>query len=85
MTTDKSDTARVLRCPECGRVASVPEWCARPICVHAWSDCAPEIWDGDDCGVEPGRKIEESPNEDYRTPGPDTWAEMVPLSREDRP
>lgn len=66
--------SRVMRCPECGRVASVPEWCKRPICVHAWNGYAPEIWDGD----EHGDRIEDSPNVDYRTPGPSTWAEMVP-------
>jgi hypothetical protein len=57
----------------------VPEWCARPICVHAWDGNAPEIWDGDDDDGQ-GRPIEHAPNEDYRTPGPDTWTAMVPAS-----
>lgn len=70
---------RVVRCPECGRVASVPEWCSRPICVHAWDGNTPEVWDGDDSNGE-GRPIEQSPNEKYRTPGPDTWTEMVPVA-----
>lgn len=69
---------RVLRwCPECGRVASVPEWCKRPICVHAWDGCAPEIWDGDDTDGE-GHPVEQSPTEAWRTPGPRTWTAMVP-------
>jgi hypothetical protein len=67
---------RTLRCPECSRVASVPDWCNRPICVHDWDGYAPEIWDGK---PDDGRPIEESPNEKYRTPGPDTWADMVPV------
>lgn len=75
---------RHLRCPECGRVASVPEWCARPICVHAWDNNTPEVWDGDDRDGE-GRPIEWSPNEKFRTPGPDTWAEMVPVEVSDAP
>jgi hypothetical protein len=68
----------VLFCPECGRVASVPEWCSRPICVHAWDGNAPEIWDGDDTDGN-GRAIEQAPHEPGRTPGPDTWTAMVPL------
>lgn len=57
-------------------MASVPEWCARPICVHKWDGYVPEIWDGDDTnGV--GRKIEQSPDESYRIPGPNTWAQMM--------
>lgn len=68
---------RTLRCPRCGRVASVAPWCARPICVHAWENVAPEIWDGDDSDGN-GSKIEDSPNEAYRTPG-DTWEEMLPV------
>lgn len=71
-------SARIMRCPECGRVSSVAEWVARPICVHAWEGGGtPEIWDGNDANGE-GRPIEWSPNEKYRTPGPDTWSEMVP-------
>jgi hypothetical protein len=69
---------RHMVCPECGRIASVAEWCARPICVHAWDSYAPEIWDGDDSGSD-GRPIEWSPNEEWRTPGPDTWAAMIDL------
>lgn len=67
---------KVYRCPECGRVASVAPWVARPICVHSWSDGTPEVWDGDDDNGE-GRAIEQAPNEKFRTPGPDTWTEMV--------
>jgi hypothetical protein len=37
---------RTLICPECGRVSSVAEWVERPICVHAWDNGTPEIWDG---------------------------------------
>lgn len=66
---------RTFRCPLCGRISSVAEGIARPICVHAWDGGTPEIWDGDDTDGE-GRTIEESPNKDYRTPGPNTWAEM---------
>lgn len=69
---------RHLRCPECGRIASVPEWCSRPICVHAWAGCAPEIWDGDDRDGE-GHPIEWSPNEAFRSSGPETWTAMVPV------
>lgn len=69
---------RVYECPECGRVASVPEWVARPVCVHAWCSSTPEVWDGDDADGE-GRLIELSPHEPFRTPGPNTWTEMVPL------
>jgi hypothetical protein len=61
-------------CPECGRVASVPAWVERPICVHAWDGASPEIWDGG--GDE---RPEDAVNEKYRTPGPDTWADMVPV------
>lgn len=70
---------KTLKCPECDRVASVPEWCSRPICVHAWDGLSPEIWDGDDRDGE-GHPIEWAPNEKYRVPGPDTWAEMVPFT-----
>jgi hypothetical protein len=73
----QQEPRRILRCPECGRVASVPDYCARPICVHADEPYAPEVWDGDD---ENGRPIEQSPNEEWRTPGPSTWAEMVPVT-----
>lgn len=72
---------RTLRCPDCGRVASVPEWCQRPVCVHAWDGMAPEIWDGNDTNGE-GRRLEDSPNPGFREPGPTTWSEMVPLSPE---
>lgn len=68
---------RTLICLTCQRVASVPEWCARPICVHAWDGNAPEVWDGDDPGE--GRPIEQAPNEKWRRPGPDTWTAMVEL------
>lgn len=68
----------VMRCPECGRVASVPEWCKRPICVHAWDGCGPEIWDGDDSGAD-GGPVETSPNKEWRSPGPATWTAMEPL------
>jgi hypothetical protein len=71
-------TGRIMGCPECGRVASVPDWCARPICVHAWVDSAPEVWDGDDTNGE-GRPIERAPHEPYRTPGPNTWTAMQPV------
>jgi hypothetical protein len=75
---------RIVYCPECRRVASVPEWCSRPICVHAWDGCTPEVWDGDDCGPDEGpRRIEDSPNEAWRTPGPKTWAEMVAFALDD--
>lgn len=67
-------------CLTCSRVASVSESCARPICVHAWDGNSPEIWDGDDCGADGDRKIEESPNESWRVPGPDTWAQMIEWS-----
>lgn len=78
----ENDAFRVLCCPECGRVASVPERCKRPICVHSWDGYTPEIWDAD----AEGDRIEDSPNERYRTPGPDTWTEMVPYpSRSGRP
>lgn len=69
---------RTLECPECQRVASVAPWVARPICVHAWGSKAPEVWDGDDVDGS-GRRIEESPERRWRSPGPATWAEMVPL------
>jgi hypothetical protein len=66
---------RTMRCPTCKRVASVPDWCSRPICLHSWAGSnTPEIWDGDDVDGE-GRSIEESPNEEYRTPGKH-WSEM---------
>lgn len=68
---------RVVRCPSCGRVASVPEWCARPICVHAWDGYAPEVWDGDD---HDGRRVEDSPYEPFRTAGPNTWMTMLPVA-----
>lgn len=61
------------RCPECGRVSSVAEYVSRPICVHSWDSGTPEIWDGDD--VE-GTPIEQSPNPEWRTPGPKTWTAM---------
>lgn len=67
-----------MRCPECGIIASIAPWCARPVCVHSWDGNEPEIWDGDDVGWD-ARRIEDSPNPTYRTPGPETWAEMVPL------
>lgn len=72
------DEFRHMRCPECGRVASVASWCRRPICVHAWEGSAPtpEVWDGDDVDGD-GRAIERSPNEKMRAPGAGTWAEMV--------
>lgn len=66
-----------MRCPSCGRVSSVAPWYTRPICVHAWDSGTPEIWDGDDTDGD-GRAIEQSPNEDWRTPGPRTWTEMEP-------
>jgi hypothetical protein len=68
-------TETIWQCPECKRVASVPEWCARPICVHAWDGNTPEVWNGDDTDGE-GRPIEWSPNERYRDPGPETWSGM---------
>lgn len=61
-----------FRCPECQRVSSVANWVVRPICVHSWDSCSPEIWDG----ADPGNLIEHSPNEKFRTPGPDTWSDM---------
>jgi hypothetical protein len=69
---------KVVMCPECGRVASTPEWCIRPICVHGWEGCVPEVWDGDDTNGS-GRPIEHSPNEAFRMPGPNTWTAMVPF------
>lgn len=69
-----AENGRILRCPSCGRVTSVPDWCKRPICVHAWDGYTPEVWDGD----EEGGRIEDVPNEDFRAPGPRTWTEMVP-------
>ena len=74
--------ARVFVCQECNRIASVPDWCSRPICVHAWENCTPEIWDGDDVDGE-GRLIEESPEPRFRTPGPHSWTEMANVSRAD--
>jgi hypothetical protein len=68
---------RHMRCPDCGRVASVPDWCSRPICVHTWTGCAPEIWDADDTGAN-GGPIELAPNEEYRSPGK-WWAHMEPF------
>jgi len=70
----EDDAGRVVRCPECGRVSSVASWIKRPICVHGWENGTPEIWDGD----QEGHKIEDSPNPVWRTPGPETWTEMVP-------
>lgn len=67
-----------MMCPRCGRVASVPGWCSRPICVHAWNGSSPEVWDGDDVDGE-GRRVEDSPEESFRSPGPTTWSEMVPV------
>jgi len=67
-----------MRCPVCGAIATVAEYIKRPICVHV-VDLGPEIWDADDTDGE-GRRIEESPNEVYRTPGPASWGLMVPLS-----
>lgn len=72
------EAERQMECPECGRVSSVAPWLTRPICVHSWASGVPEIWDGDDVNGE-GRPIECSPNENYRVPGPDTWAVMVPV------
>jgi hypothetical protein len=73
------DGGRRMECPECGRVATVPPWCKRPICVHDWTGNAPEIWDGDDVDGRGGYyPIEASQNADWRTPGPNTWALMVP-------
>lgn len=68
---------RTMQCPECHRVSSVAPWCGRPICVHSWEGNAghPEIWDGDNADGE-GRRIEDSPHEPFRTPGPKTWTEM---------
>jgi hypothetical protein len=71
----RSKPIRHMRCPECGRVSSVPEWVARPICVHAWLDCGPEIWNGDDSDGD-GHSIEVSASEKWREPGPGTWTEM---------
>lgn len=73
---------RTLECPECHRVASVADHCKRPICVHNGASNGPEIWDGDDVDGE-GRRIEDSPEPRWRTPGPTTWAEMVPVSSSD--
>lgn len=72
---------RVFMCPLCGRVSSVAEYCTRPICVHSWEGNAgcPEVWDGDNVDGE-GRGIEQSPQESFRSPGPHTWAEMVPAA-----
>jgi hypothetical protein len=69
---------RTLRCPECQRVASVPDWCERPICMHAWDGMTPEVWDGNNTGFDAGT-IEKSRLESMRTPGPRTWSEMVEL------
>lgn len=65
---------RVMRCPECGRIASVAEWIGRPLCVHSWESGTPEIWDGDD------PPIENAVNEAWRSPGPNTWTEMEPYN-----
>lgn len=73
---------RIMRCPECGRVSSVAPWIARPICVHSWDAGIPEIWDGDE--TSSGGPIEFSRNEEWRTPGPKTWTEMVPVVIEGR-
>lgn len=69
---------RVMMCMECMRVASVPDWLERPICMHAWDGNTPEVWDGNDADGE-GRHIEQSPNEKMREPGPRTWSEMIVL------
>jgi len=68
-----------MRCPECGRIASVHDDCERPICIHAWDNWVPEIWDANNCGGDGWESIEESPNPLYRVPGPLTWTAMVPL------
>ena len=78
-TPDATERHRTMKCPECGRIASVPDRCNRPICVHVWEGYVPEIWDGDDLSGD-GRTIEESPNPDYRKPGPDTWTAMVEVT-----
>ena len=84
MSSDQSmpNPARGFICPQCGRIASVVEDCKRPICLHAWEGNVPEVWDGDNTNGL-GRKIEESPNEKMRGPGPTTWAQMLswPSSR----
>lgn len=67
---------RIVKCPSCGRVTSVPDWVIRPICVHAWNGNAPEVWDG------ASGYIEQSPNESFRTPGPNTWMEMQEVTDE---
>lgn len=69
-----------MRCPECGRVASVAPWVKRPICLHTFAANVPEVWDGDDHDGE-GHPIEWAPNPVYRKPGPRTWTEMVPYDR----
>ena len=74
---------RVMICPDCGRVASVAPWCARPICVHSWDGCTPEIWDGNE-STSDGLPIERAPNEEMRTPGPSTWTTMLPAVVEGR-
>lgn len=84
MSETAKEAMRHMRCPECGRVASVAEWCSRPICVHAWVSNVPEVWDGDNVEGE-GGPIEQSPSEAYRSPGPRTWMAMVVVVVEDAP
>lgn len=76
MGTGLVDPSLTFICPKCGRMTSVPEWCTRPICVHAWDGNTPEIWDGDNTDGE-GRTIEESLDKTFRVPGTDTWAQMI--------
>lgn len=52
------------------------DWVSRPICLHSWDNGSPEIWDGDDCGMNGGDRIEDSPNEEYRIEGK-WWNEMT--------
>lgn len=65
-------------CPECGYVSTVGRFIRRPICLHVLSiEGTPEIWDADDSGGH-GRRIEDSPQAEYRSPGP-RWQFMVAL------
>lgn len=73
---DLQESERIMRCPECRRVASIAPWVTRPICVHAWADTVPEVWDGDDAY---NGSIESAANLDWRTPGPETWTAMEPF------
>jgi hypothetical protein len=69
-TEPRTPDGRVVRCPDCGRVTSVPEWCKKPVCVHDWEGNTPEVWDD---AADP---MSESVEPSWRQPG-EHWSYMV--------